>query len=120
MKQYNNNNVFAKILRKEIPCTTIYEDENVLCFEDISRAAPVHWLVIPKKNYIDFYDFTSQASSQEVFNFFKSINTIVQKYNLDEKGFRIVTNNGENSGQSVFHFHVHILSGKKMGELNIK
>lgn len=116
--QYDTNNVFAKILRKEIPCTIIYEDQHLLCFEDISRTAPIHWLAIPKKPYTDFYHFTSETSPEEIANFFLSVNKIIQKHNLDKQGFRIVTNTGKNGGQSVFHFHVHILSGTKMQELH--
>lgn len=117
---YNPDNIFAKILRKEIPCTKIYEDDHVLCFEDISRAAPLHWLIIPKGAYINFTDFTSKASPEEVANFFGSVNHIIQEHNLNEQGFRMVTNNGANGGQSVFHFHMHILSGTKMKELHEK
>lgn len=119
-KNYDPNNIFAKILRKEIPCTKIYEDDNVLCFEDISRAAPLHWLIIPKGAYTDFTDFTSKASPEEIAAFFGSINKIISEHNLNEQGFRMVTNNGASGGQSVFHFHVHILSGTKMKELHQK
>lgn len=118
--KYDPDNIFAKILRNEIPCTKIYEDNNVLCFEDISRAAPIHWLVITKRQYVNFTDFTSKASPEEVARFFGSINAIISQHNLNEKGFRMVTNNGTNGGQSVFHFHMHILSGTKMKELHEK
>lgn len=120
MTKYDNNNIFAKILRGEIPSKKIYEDDNVFCFEDISRAAPIHWLVIPKKGYSDFTDFTSNASSQEISNFFNSVNKIIKENNLNKNGFRLITNNGKNGGQSVFHFHVHILSGTTMKELHKK
>lgn len=117
-KQYDKNNVFAQILRKELPSKTIYEDDNILCFEDISKAAPLHWLVIPKKEYVDFTDFTSKATPEEISQFFQAINKIIEIHNLDSKGFRVITNNGTNGGQTVFHFHVHILSGTTMKELH--
>ena len=114
MTKYDPNNVFAKIIRNEIPHKVIYEDKNVLCFEDAYKKAPLHWLVIPKKPYVDFHDFTSHASEEEIAQFFKAINRIVSENQLEQQGFRLVANTGANSGQSVFHFHIHILSGKKM------
>ena len=116
---YNYNNIFAKILRKEIPFNKIYEDMNVLCFEDVSPICPIHWLVIPKKPYSSFTDFTSNAHNDEILNFYKSVNKIIEQHGLNQKGFRLVTNNGKQAGQTVFHFHVHILSGATMKELHI-
>ncbi len=115
MTKYDQDNVFAKIIRNEVPHNIIYEDKNVLCFEDIYKKAPIHWLVIPKKSYLDFHDFTSHASEQEIAQFFKAINRIISENQLELYGFRLVANTGTSSGQTVFHFHMHILSGKKMG-----
>lgn len=115
---YDNNNVFAKILRKELSSKIVFENEHVLCFEDISRSAKIHWLVIPKKPYTSFDDFMSKASEEEIANFFKSITQITKENNIDKYGYRLVTNNGASSGQSVFHFHVHILSGQTLGGLH--
>ena len=117
-EKYDSNNIFAKILKKELPSKIVFENENVLCFEDISKSAKIHWLVIPKKPYISFDDFINKASTEEISNFFQSIGAIVREKKLDDYGYRLVTNNGSNSGQSVFHFHVHILSGQKLGGLH--
>jgi histidine triad (HIT) family protein len=117
-KQYDNTNIFAKILRKELPSKIIFENEHVLCFEDISKSAKIHWLVIPKKPYICFDDFINKASKEEIAIFFQSIGKITKEHNIDEYGYRLITNNGSKSGQSVFHFHVHILSGQDLGELH--
>ncbi len=111
---YDDNNVFAKILRNEIPSTKIYEDDHLLCFEDISRLAPIHWLVIPKSKDCNFSDFIQNNSPEKISNFFSTINKIITENNLDKEGYRLVTNCHEKAGQSVFHFHVHILAGRKL------
>jgi len=116
MSDYDQNNIFAKIIRGEIPSTKIYEDDGILAFEDISKAAPIHILVIPKGEYISFEDFTLKAGSDEVANFFKQVAKIAAEQNLED-GYRLITNNGKNSGQTVFHFHIHILGKKKMTHL---
>jgi len=116
MSNYDKNNIFAKIIKGQIPSTKIYEDDRILAFEDISKAAPVHILVIPKGEYISFSDFTLKAGANEVNNFFKKIAQIASDQNLDD-GYRLITNNGHNAGQTVFHFHFHILGKKKMTDL---
>lgn len=108
---YDKDNVFAKIIRKEIPSTIIYEDNQILAFKDAYPVAPIHILVIPKGEYIDFEDFTQKASNDDIINFFKKVNEIAENLNLNE-GYRIISNIGQKSGQSVFHFHIHIISGK--------
>ena len=117
MTQYDPQNIFAKIIRNEIPATKVYEDDNLLAFHDISQAAPIHTLVIPKGTYIDFDDFVSKASAEEVANFFKKVSEIAQMLKADQEGFRLITNKGSNAHQTVAHFHVHILGGKKLGPL---
>jgi diadenosine tetraphosphate (Ap4A) HIT family hydrolase len=117
MSSYDQNNIFAKIIKGEIPSTKIYEDDKILAFEDISKAAPVHILVIPKGQYVSFSDFCLKAGAAEVDNFFKKIAKIASDQNLDESGYRLITNNGANAGQTVFHFHFHILGKKKMNKL---
>jgi len=112
---YDDNNVFAKILRGEIPCEKVYESDTALAFRDIAPAAPVHVLVIPKGKYTSFCDFMGRAGIQEVQQFFASVSKVAGQLNLDD--FRIITNNGELSGQTVHHFHVHILSGRALGPL---
>jgi histidine triad (HIT) family protein len=106
---YDRNNVFAKILRGEIPATKLYEDEFAVAFPDISPAAPTHILVVPKGEYICFADFMTRANSAEVQGFFASIEKIAAQHKL--KDYRLITNNGEGAGQTVHHFHVHILAG---------
>jgi diadenosine tetraphosphate (Ap4A) HIT family hydrolase len=113
---YNNNNVFAKILRGEIPNKTVYEDEHVLAFHDIAGAAPVHVLVIPKGEYASFHDF-AQASAEVVATFFNRVRLVAEKLELPADGYRLITNHGYNGSQSVAHFHVHILGGKQLGGL---
>ncbi len=113
---YNKENIFAKIIRGEIPSSKVYEDDKILAFHDISKSAPIHVLVIPKGEYTDYIDFTSKASMEEISYFFKKVNEIAKILEADKQGFRIVSNCGSNAGQSVMHFHIHILSGKKMGE----
>ena len=115
MSAYNDNNVFAKILRGEIPCQKVYEDDHVLAFNDIAPQAPVHILVIPKGEYRDFSAFAAQAPAALVQGFFAAISTIAAQQQLEH--YRLITNNGAGAGQSVFHFHVHLLAGKKMSAL---
>ena len=112
---YDSNNIFAKIIRGEIPANKVYEDEKVLAFHDISKGAPVHILVIPKGNYVNFSDFVSNAKAEESADFFKKVHEIAG--NNTSSGFRLITNNGSNAHQAVPHFHVHILAGKKLGPL---
>lgn len=114
---YDQNNVFAKILRKEIPCEKIYEDEAVLAFKDINPSAPVHILVITKKEYLSFDDFVEQAQDKEISYFFKTVQKIASSSGLVKSGYRIITNHGDDGCQTVPHFHLHILGKKKLGPL---
>lgn len=116
-RKYDNNNIFAKIIRGEIPAKKVYEDPKILAFHDISKAAPTHILVIPKGEYVCFADFTSQAPAQEVIDFFQKVREIANSLGLDETGYRLITNNGSDASQTVAHFHMHILGGKKLGGL---
>ena len=109
-KKYDPENVFAKILDNKLPSTKIYEDDFLLCFEDISKSAPIHWLAIPKKNYVDYDDFLSSAEEKEILGFFKGVNKIIKDNDLDKKGYKLQANSGKKGGQEVFHFHMHILS----------
>ena len=104
---YDRNNVFAKILRGELPCKKVYEDDLVLAFHDINPEAPVHVLVIPKGEFVSFDDFAS--SDYDIAKFFKVVREVAHKLGLDVGGYRIVTNHGRSAGQVVYHFHVHIL-----------
>ena len=114
---YDSNNIFAKIIRGEIPCNRVYETTNTLAFRDISPQAPVHVLVIPKGSYVSFADFIEKASSEEVSEFFRAVGHTAELLGLVKDGYRIIANHGILSGQEVPHFHVHILSGKPLGAL---
>ena len=116
MKKYDSNNVFAKILKGEIPCKKFYEDEDTLCFEDVKKDAIVHLLVTPKQKYSCYEDFVTNADGAYIAKFFKTVAMIAKNAGVEE-GYRLITNNGSNVGQTVFHFHVHILAGLKTNKL---
>ena len=113
-KIYDNDNIFAKILRLEISCLKVDENDYALAFMDINPQALLHVLVIPKKSYIDFYDFTSNASSNEITSFWKLITKIILKKNLKKNGYRLITNSGNDANQDVYHYHVHLLAGQNL------
>ena len=117
MSAYDDQNIFAKILRGEIPCDKVYEDDHVLAFNDISPLAPVHILVIPKGAYVAINDFGANASAEEIAAFYRAIDVIVKEKNLSESGFRCIANTGDHGGQEVPHFHMHILGGEPIGKL---
>ncbi len=117
---YDDDNIFAKILRGQIPCQKIYEDDHVLAFNDISPQAPVHILVIPKGKYIAIDDFGTKASAEEIKAFYAAVAKIAADKNLKADGFRVIANAGLNGGQEVPHFHVHILGGRKLGPMLAK
>ncbi len=110
---YDNNNPFAKILRKELPCKYVYEDEYVVAFWSIDPKAPVHILVIPKGSYVNYRHFIQAAPEGEILGFQRGIIKTAEKMQL-HNGYRIVSNIGEDSGQSVFHMHMHILGKAKL------
>ena len=114
MKHYDENNIFAKIIRKEIPCKKIYEDDDVLCFYDINPQAKVHALLIPKAQYTSYDDFIKNANFETITSFFKKISLIVEILKIDKSGFRIISNIGKDANQEVDHFHVHILGGENL------
>lgn len=114
---YDKQNIFARIIRGELPCNKIYEDASVLAFTDITPAAPVHVLVVPKQEYSSFHDFTTLASPEEIGQFFTTVRKIAGMLKIDDAGYRIITNHGPDASQSVPHFHVHILAGRQLGEL---
>lgn len=113
---YDKNNVFAKIIRGEIPSQKVFEDEEVLAFNDIAKAAPIHVLVVPKGEFVDFEDFVLNADPKKVTNFFKKVAEIAKKLELKEGSYRLISNKGALASQTVKHFHVHILGGKKLNE----
>lgn len=118
--KYDNNNIFAKILRGEIPCEKVFENEFVIAFNDISPSAKIHVLVIPKEPFISFQDFCENASQELISSFFSSITEITKQLNIVESGYRLIANHGADAGQLVPHFHMHILAGNKLGALTIK
>ena len=116
MSNYDQNNIFARIIRGEVASVKIYEDEKILAFEDVNKEAPVHILVVPKGEFVSFSDFVTKSDSGEIDDFFKKVAKIASDQGLDASGYRLITNNGSGAGQTVFHFHVHILGKKKMSE----
>ena len=117
MAAYDDNNIFAKILRGEIPCKKVYEDAFCLAFHDINPQAPVHVLVIPKAPYVDFDTFAAEAPEDLVAGYMAGIGKTVRVLGLEDDGFRILANNGSNGGQEVPHLHFHIFGGKRLGRM---
>ncbi len=118
--KYDKNNIFAKILRGEIPCKKIYENQYVLSFYDINPQRKIHALIIPKGEYIDLDDFSSNASEKEISELIKGITTVAKKLgiSIDEgKGYRALANIGEHGGQEVPHLHFHLFGGEKVGRM---
>ncbi len=115
---YDSSNVFAKILRGEIPCKPVFEDSFSLAFEDITPQAPIHVLVIPKGSYTDAHDFYTHATPEEITGFSRAVAKVVDQLNLVRSGgYRMITNHGLHGGQEVPHFHVHLLGGKQLGPM---
>ena len=118
---YDKNNIFAKILRGEIPCKKIYEDEYVLSFYDINPQKKVHALIIPKGEYVNLDDFSSNGSEKEIVGLIKGIGIVAKKLGVSAvvkgKGYRSLVNVGENGGQEVPHLHFHIFGGEKVGKM---
>ena len=119
--EYDKNNIFAKILRGEIPCKKIYENKYILSFYDINPQKKVHALVIPKGEYTDLDDFSSKASEKEISELIKGISLVAKKLDIslsdNGKGYRSLVNIGEHGGQEVPHLHFHILGGEKVGKM---
>jgi diadenosine tetraphosphate (Ap4A) HIT family hydrolase len=114
---YDDQNVFAKILGGELPCTKVYEDEWTLAFLDIAPLAPVHILVIPKGPYVSWDDFTARASEAEIAGYVRAIGQIARDENLVVEGYRLLANVGRNSGPEIPHLHVHIFGGRPLGPM---
>ena len=114
---YDKNNIFAKILRGEIPCKKIYENEFVLSFHDINPQKKIHALVISKKPYIDLDDFNKNASEREIVEMSKAISHISRLLQVADGGYRVLSNIGNHGGQEVPHLHFHIFAGEKIGKM---
>jgi histidine triad (HIT) family protein len=117
IEEYNPQNVFAKILRGEIPCRKVHETEHALAFHDINPQAPVHVLVIPKAAYVSMADFTAHAPTELVAGFFRAVGETARILGLEEPGYRILANAGPDSHQEVPHLHVHIFGGGRLGPM---
>ena len=117
MTAYDDDNIFAKILRGEIPNTTVYEDDHTLAFEDINPQAPVHVLVIPKGNYGSMTDFSENASDEEMGALNRAVLKVVEAKGLKEDGYRILANVGVNGHQEVPHLHIHVFGGTRLGPM---
>lgn len=114
---YDTSNIFAKILREEIPCQKVFENSYALAFHDITPKAPVHILVIPKGEYVNFHKFHEKASPEFIAHFYQSVSQIIVQEKLGDLGYRVITNTGAHGGQEVPHFHLHILAGHVLGAL---
>ena len=114
---YDDNNIFARILRGEIPAKKLYEDDFALAFHDINPQAPVHVLVIPKGRYVSIADFGRDASEAEIAGFWRAVGKVARELDLETDGFRALINAGHRGGQEVPHLHVHLFGGKALGPM---
>ena len=114
---YDPSNVFAKILRGEIPCRKVYEDEWALAFHDLNPLAPTHVLIIPKRPYCSFIDFAGSASADEIAGFVRAVGRVARDLGLEETGYRTLSNAGTNAGQEVGHLHIHLFGGRPLGRM---
>ena len=116
-KDYDDDNVFAKILRGEIPSDKVYEDDWAYAFNDIAPQAPTHVLVIPKGRYVSWDDFSAKASAEEIAGFIRAVGKIAREAGLVEPGYRLLANIGGDGGQEVPHLHVHLFAGRPLGRM---
>ncbi len=119
-KPYDSENIFAKMLRGEIPCNTVYEDEWSLAFHDINPQADVHILVIPKGEYVSWDDFSAKASAEEIAGFVRAVGHVAREQGLVVRGYRLLGNVGRNGGQEVPHLHVHLFGGGPLGPMLVR
>lgn len=119
-KPYDDQNVFAKILRDEIPSKRVYEDEWAIAFHDINAQTPIHILVIPRGAYVSWDDFSANAPDEEIAGFIRAVGKVARDAGLVVPGYRLLANTGRQSGQEVPHLHVHILAGQPLGPMVVK
>ncbi len=117
---YDDQNIFAKILRGEIPSNRVYEDAHALAFHDINPQAPTHILVIPKGAYVSWDDFSARASDEEIAGFVRAVGTVAREAGLVAPGYRLLANTGPDSKQEVPHLHVHIFAGQPLGPMLVR
>jgi len=113
---YDDKNIFARLLRDEIPSRRVYEDEWAIAFHDINPQATLHVLVIPRGRYVSLADFTGEASDAEIAGFFRAVGAVARQLGLEEPGYRILANMGGDGGQEVPHFHVHLFGGQPLSQ----
>ena len=116
-KPYDDNNIFARILRGEIPSKSVYEDDHALAFNDINPQAPIHILVIPKGRYVSWDDFAERGAAEEIAGFVRAVGHVAREQGLVAPGYRLLANVGPSSGQEVPHLHVHIFGGRALGPM---
>ncbi|MEM7441970.1 MAG: histidine triad nucleotide-binding protein [Pseudomonadota bacterium] len=114
---YDPNNIFAKILRGEIPCDKVYEDDHTLAFRDIAPKAPVHVLIIPKGAYVSWDDFSANASDVEIAALVRAVGKVARDEGVAEEGYRTLSNIGRNGHQEVPHLHIHLFGGRSLGAM---
>ena len=117
---YDDQNVFARLLRGEMPSRRVYEDEWAVAFHDITPRAPVHVLVIPRGRYVSLADFTEHGSAEEVAGFFRAVGRVARELGLEQPGYRVLANVGEHGGQEVAHLHVHLFGGRSLGPMLVE
>ena len=117
MATYDDSNIFARILRGELPCNKVHETDHALAFHDINPQAPVHVLVIPKGSFVSMDDFSSNASAEQIAGLWRAVGETARSLGLVEGGYRIMANHGGHAHQEVFHLHVHILGGRPLGPM---
>ncbi len=114
---YDETNIFARILRGEIPCAKVFEDDHVLAFRDINPQTPTHILVIPKGPYVSADDFGARASDAEIAALMRAVSQVARAAGVAETGYRILANHGADAGQEVPHFHIHVFGGRRLGRM---
>jgi diadenosine tetraphosphate (Ap4A) HIT family hydrolase len=117
---YDDSNIFARILRGELPSRRIYEDEWAVAFHDIAPQAPVHVLVIPRGRYVSLADFSVAASAAEIVGFWRAVAKVAKQLDLEAPGYRVLSNMGKHGGQEVAHFHVHVFAGRPLGHMLVE
>jgi diadenosine tetraphosphate (Ap4A) HIT family hydrolase len=117
LEPYDDDNIFARILRGEIPAKPVYEDDYAFAFHDINPQAPTHVLVIPKGRYVSWADFAAKAPDAEIAGFVRAVGAVARELGIEESGYRLLANAGPNSHQEVPHLHVHLFGGKKLGPM---
>jgi histidine triad (HIT) family protein len=117
---YDDANIFARILRGEIPSKKLFENDWALAFHDIAPQAPLHVLVIPKGRYVSLADFSATASEAEIVGFWRAVGAVAKSLELEAPGYRVLTNMGEHGGQEVPHFHVHLFGGRPLGPMLVE